>query len=456
MGKSVNRGTNIDPRRGHLNAHKRSKRCIKKVHNLPKPALKAESYAPIKTSKRRNGAKTLKQNKKGQKNKRHGLAPVSKAPVGPIRSGKICIRGPIYGFSGYARMTNNLILGMDQTDHEFWVDPIPWSVQPTIEISDKLKSVLTRRRPCAEDITRMAGLLAVCLPTDLPSRPIDSNTWNMTIFETTRIPDGWVGILKSNAQGEINELAIKGLIVPSRANLSAFDAAPQKKAIVPLAIDYDTFTPDGPTAALPYASDFNILMSYHMNSRKNPELAMKVINELPADTTVYLKTYGIGMSTWERDGMRDQLARILDGKCRVVLLYDLVSDEREAEIYRAMDLVLNVSHGEGWDLPRCEAYACGTPAIGTLFPAPIEYTIPEFRLINHSLVPCPEIPPFFSSIQKWAEIDLMDVLAAINQVRENRAMYRELALKQRDHLIGYTGRLVDMAEKVWKAAIANG
>lgn len=387
-----------------------------------------------------------------KKDKRKGTIAVDHR-VQPPRSGFLCVRGPIYGPSGYSRIVRGLIQGLDAADKRFWIDAIPWMIQPTIELPEKFREIIKSRMIRYDETSKTEGFLCVCLPSDLPGRPIGENTWNFTIFETTQVPDRWIQVLASSGPQDPDRTAIKGIIIPCQGNLVSFKAAPQKKVVIPLAIDYDVFNPDGPKAEMPYKSGFNILISYHQNPRKNPGLIYRVLNELDKDTTVYLKTYGIGMSSWERRGLAQFIREQTKAECRVVLLYDLVSDQLQAEMYRAMDLVLNVSHGEGWDLPRHEAYACGVPAIGPTFIGPADYVLPEFDIIKYRLVPCPELPPYFSSVQKWAEIDLLDVLTAINMVRESRAFYTGMALRQREHLIRHTGTLREMAEKVWNTVM---
>jgi len=397
------------------------------------------------------------QKQRNKNDRRHGVSQNSNKGISPaIQSANeyLCVRGPIFGPSGYTRMTRNVITGLHLAEKRFWIDAIPWAVQPSIELEPAFKEIVRTNSAFDERTMKTGALLCICLPQDLPGRPIAPNTWNQTIFETTAIPDRWVEVLKSVPSNLTGNPAIRGLILPCRGNVESFREAPQIKKIVPIAIDYDLYSPDGPQADLPRKSSFNILANYHGIERKNPDFLLRLINELPGDATVYVKTFGIGMSSYERfriaRGLKD---KITNDKISVVLLYDLVSDVDQAAIYRAVDLVINTSHGEGWDLPRCEAYACGVPAIGPLFIGPADYTIEEFRLIGHELIPCPDSPPFFSSKMRWADLDLIDYLGAIEQIRSDRVKYRELALKQRDHLIRHTGSLQDYGEKIWNILI---
>lgn len=390
--------------------------------------------------------------KKNRRDSRRGIQPVESKPIEQTHE-FLCVRGPIYGPSGYARMTRGVVEGLHLAGKKFWVDALPWVVQPSIELTESFHEIIKANSPPTDVIEKTHDLVCISLPTDLPSRPICINTWNMTIFETTKVPDEWIQTLDSGHHQNPNAPAINGLILPSKGNLESFKLAPQEKKIVPIAIDYNIFTPDGPVAELLCKSDFNILLSYHQNQRKNPELVIRLIDEMDKNTTVYIKTYGKGMSTWERKEIYDDIKSKVKSPCNIVLHYDLISDEAQAELYRAMDLIINVAHGEGWDLPRCEAYACGIPAIGSMFIGPDDYTIDEFRMITHKLVPCPEIPPFFSSQAKWAELDLIEYLQAIEIIRSNRKQYRDYALKQRDHLMKHTGTIKDMGNRVWKAVM---
>ena len=364
----------------------------------------------------------------------------------------LCVRGPIYGPSGYARMTRGVIKGLHDAGKNFWVDEFQWAVQPSIEVTEEFRDIMVSHIPTQEEMKKTDGLLIISLPSDIPpsQKFILPNTWLMTIFETTKIPNDWMQVLQSPMSANPNIPAIKGLFLPTVGNLESFDGTPQIKEIVPISMDYDTFTPEGKVADwLPEKSDFNILMSFQNNERKNPKFAFNLINELDENTTVYLKIFRFGMSTWERAKTESFIkSETENALCKIVLLYDMITDESQAEMYRAMDLVINVSRGEGWDLPRCEAYSCGVPAIGPLFIGPEDYTIDEFKLITHSLVPCPEMPPYFTGEAKWAKLDLTNYLQVIHAIRSDKAKYNELALKQRDHLMKHTGSMADMATSI--------
>lgn len=365
----------------------------------------------------------------------------------------LCVRGPVHGPSGYTRICHNLITGLHQAEKNFWIDPLPWAIQPTIELTPSMTKMIKSHLPIKDTFAKNTkGFLCICLPVDLPARPIGPNTWNMTIFETTRIPDDWIKTL-SQPQGPGLGSPIKGLILPCRGNLESFQSVNQTKKIIPLAIDYDLFSPGDDKTDLPYRSEFNILTSYHQNQRKNPTFLVKLINEFDSRTTFYVKTFGRGMSSYERELIRKAIGEQIKSDARVVLLYDLISDEEQARLYRSVDLLINVAHGEGWDYPRCEAYSCGTPAIGSMFIGPEDYTIDEFRLINHTRMPCPDIPPYFSPNAQWGELDLVEYIQAIDTVRSETEKYRELALKQREALMKHTGTMKEMAQNVWKTVM---
>ena len=191
---------------------------------------------------------------KVKKDKRKG-ASVLQFPVQAVpaeRNGYLCVRGPIYGQSGYARMAHNLIRGLHSAGKKFWVDAIPWTVQPTIEVPNDFREIIKANFVDWEKTNNTDGFVCICLPTDLPSRPIGKNTFNMTIFETTQVPDQWIKVLNSPAPDNPNETAIRGLILPCRGNLQSFEKASQKKTIVPISIDYDIFSPDGCQSSAPH------------------------------------------------------------------------------------------------------------------------------------------------------------------------------------------------------------
>ncbi len=360
----------------------------------------------------------------------------------------VCVRGPILGNSGYTRATRNIIKGMHLAEKKFYIDPIPWATQPSAEVPDEFHKIIKEHLPSKESHEKTAGLLTICTPSDLISKPSHPNTYIWTIFETTKIPEEWVRYLNMPGQNKKGQ-ALNGIIVPIKGNAEqSFALAKPEKHVVPLAIDYELFGETETVPPLKHSGDFNILLCYHANHRKNPEFIIEVINHLSSDYTVYLKTYVHGFSTIERLNIAHELSDKINSRAKVVLLYDIVPDEDMKTLYNQMDLVLNLSHGEGWDLPRVEAISCGTPAIGTNFMGALDYVVKPFDLIEHKLVDCPDLPPYFSSEAQWANLNLMQVIQSISQVKNNYQAFMDAVPAQKDHLMKHTGTLADMGARM--------
>jgi glycosyltransferase involved in cell wall biosynthesis len=101
-----------------------------------------------------------------------------------------------------------------------------------------------------------------------------------------------------------------------------------------------------------------------------------------------------------------------------------------AQIYSAMDVLLNPAHGEGFGIPVLEAQACGVPAIVTDSTAMSEVCGAGWR-VKHR--------PRWTGQNSWQSVaDVDDIVDALEDCYSQPSAAREaLARQARTHALGY-------------------
>lgn len=90
------------------------------------------------------------------------------------------------------------------------------------------------------------------------------------------------------------------------------------------------------------------------------------------------------------------------------------SDEEMAALYTGMDILLNVSYGEGFGVPAIEAQACGTPLIASSWTASLELAGPDSFLV--------EGQPFWdeSQLSWWQVPSVPSIVKALERAYARR------------------------------------
>lgn len=73
----------------------------------------------------------------------------------------------------------------------------------------------------------------------------------------------------------------------------------------------------------------------------------------------------LAVTHWQKPMLDPDIARTRESgyRSRVHVLSGLMSEQAMADLYRSCDAYVCASRGEGWNLPMCEAAACGLPVI---------------------------------------------------------------------------------------------
>jgi glycosyltransferase involved in cell wall biosynthesis len=134
----------------------------------------------------------------------------------------------------------------------------------------------------------------------------------------------------------------------------------------------------------------------------------------------------------ESVGIPQDRVRIAD---QYSVMYSPYSPKDMAQLYSAMDVLLNPSKGEGFGIPVIEAQACGTPVIVTDFSAMPELCGAGWA-VKHT--------PYWSGLDSWEAIpDVDDIVSALEECYALKPAQREkMAVTARRHALQYDVRRV--------------
>jgi GT2 family glycosyltransferase len=235
-----------------------------------------------------------------------------------------------------------------------------------------------------------------------------------TMTEVDRFPADWVG--QADALDEV--------WVPSEFNREAMRESGVKcpVRVMPLGVDPDYFSPAIRALANPYG-DYVFLASFEWSERKCPWLLLEAFNStFRADEPVRLVVKIVNRDP--RVSIPEEVRRLelsaAGGRISYLLNLDF-PEHQLGMLYRSADCYVAPSRGEGWNMPLCEAMACGLPAIATDWGAHREYfdeTV-GYPLRIRGLVPARALNPYYSGA-RWAEPDREHLCERLRHVYEHR------------------------------------
>ncbi|MDA8310147.1 MAG: glycosyltransferase [Actinomycetota bacterium] len=254
-----------------------------------------------------------------------------------------------------------------------------------------------------------------------------------TVWDTTKIPDHWVGPLDQ----------VDLVVVPSRFSADAVAAAAVK---TPVAIVPHVAPPPlraGSGAFLDVPDDFVVFYTVaEWNERKAVFLTIEaylraftrhdrvllVVKTSQRDRRVARSAGGAageGTTAWS-------VAKLLSAHAdppRVALITRELADEEIAAIHRRGDCFVSLARGEGWGLGAFDAAAHRRPVVTTGFGGQLDYLVGTPYLVGFELVPVddPIGFPSYAPDQRWAEPDLDHAAALLREVAADPYGAREIA-----------------------------
>lgn len=287
--------------------------------------------------------------------------------------------GPVFNFSGYARLARETLKGlMDQgvaascdpqlNDKEFFAS---LSHQPAE--ASRWRELLSRAPE--------PGTLVLCdMPRDANgvdilgahqrNNPGCAKRVCWTMFESDRLPEGWAGAL--NTMDEV--------WVPSEFNRRTFaehGVIASKIHVIPVGIDARPYASASPMQ-LP-GTGYTFLSVFQWMERKGYDVLLDSwAKAFRASDPVrlVLRSHSFGSSLPVARQLEAFLAsRGLhrDDLAPIHLIEEFLPDDRLPELFAAIDCFVLPSRGEGWCIPCMEAMAAAKPVIATAWSAQTDY-----------------------------------------------------------------------------------
>lgn len=287
--------------------------------------------------------------------------------------------GPVFNYSGYARLARETLKGlMDRGTHV--------SCDPQLNDKEFFASLSSRSDEASrwkELLSRVPepGTLVLCdMPRDANgvdilgahqrNNPGCAKRVCWTMFESDRLPEGWAGAL--NTMDEV--------WVPSEFNRRTFaehGVIASKIHVIPVGIDarpYDSASP----MPLP-GTGYTFLSVFQWIERKGYDVLLEAwAKAFRASDPVrlVLRSHPFGNVPSVARRLEAFLANrgLRRGDLAPIhLLEEFLPDDRLPGLYAAGDCFVLPSRGEGWCIPCMEAMAAGKPVIATAWSAQTDY-----------------------------------------------------------------------------------
>lgn len=323
--------------------------------------------------------------------------------------------GPVFNYSGYARLARETLKGLMDAGHEVSCDPQLNDKKFFAALSGKDAEIARWKTLLGTQPSK--GPLVICdIPRDTKGADIlaaisrDNAACDKrvcwTMFETDRLPEGWASAL--NTMDEV--------WVPSQFNRNTFARAgvqESKLHVIPGCIDATPYANAVPMS-LP-GSGYTFLSVFQWIERKGWDVLLDAWSRAFKSTDpvrLALRCHPFGNAA----PVSLQLERFLSGRglrrqdlAPIHLIEEFLPDDALPGLFAASDCFVLPSRGEGWGLPYLESMASGKPVIGTRWSAQTDFLTPDnsWLLSPRDPVPvgdpaCREVP-FLDTAHRWAD-----------------------------------------------------
>jgi len=232
-----------------------------------------------------------------------------------------------------------------------------------------------------EDALRLdltgAPLSVLHVSGDVERVPQSRLTVVRTMFETDRIPAGWVARLNT----------VDEIWVPSHFNLETFRTAGVTTPIevVPGGVDTVRFRPGCEPLDLDGVQGTVFLSVFEWSHRKGPDVLLRAWAEAFSpgdDVTLVLRAFprnffgdGDATATVERlvEAELSRFGRRRHEVARIVVLGRHLPPDAMPRLLCTADAYVSPTRGEGWGRPLIEAMACGLPVVATRWSGQLEF-----------------------------------------------------------------------------------
>lgn len=335
-------------------------------------------------------------------------------------------RGPLTDPSGYASEGRAFVRGLIEEGARVRIEPDIWSNRKALTPGEMEVLADLTVTPVSARAVSVQHTFGRSFDPYAPG----SARIGRTMFETDRIPDDWV--VRCNQMDEV--------WVPTPHNRDAFTASgveADRLVVVPGPFELDRLDPNAEPLDIPEAHGTVFLAAFDWTLRKGWDVLIDAWCEAfrdGDDVTLVLKTWstsrGLSLAEIEAEAAGRIAATGHDPAAiaDIVILDSLLPACKVASLYRAADVVVAPTRGEGWCRPLVEAMAMGRPVIATGWSGPaafvddtVGWSLP-FSLADVSEEASDEVPTFRG--HRWAEPDRPSLVAALREAHDDPAARR--------------------------------
>lgn len=359
----------------------------------------------------------------------------------PGSSAPIRWAGPVFNYSGYARLARETLKGLMDAG-------VPVSCDPQLSDNAFFASLSGKNA----EISRWKSLLAtepVPGPLVICDLPRDANGGDIlgalqrdnpgcgkriawTMFETDRLPEGWASALNT----------LDEVWVPSRFNRETFAAAGvmgSKLHVVPGCIDATPYAQAHPMT-LP-GSGYAFLSVFQWIERKGYDVLLDAWAKAfkPTDPVrLVLRCHPFG----DAPPVEEQLEAFLSLRglrrrdlAPIHVLDSFLPDAEMPSLFAACDCFVLPSRGEGWGLPYLEAMASAKPVIGTAWSAQTEFLTTDNSWLLSPRAPVPVTmtengkATFLDPSHRWADPDPTELARLLRHAFDHQEEGRAKGLR---------------------------
>lgn len=316
----------------------------------------------------------------------------------------VLFRGIVYGGTGYAEEAWVAAAALAESGIPVQLDPI--GAQSDFErlLPSYARQTLERLSKQSVDMQRSVIYQHAMTP-----------LWNMgiygsvrvgrTMFETDRIPDGWLE--RCNALDEV--------WVPTEFNRETFAGAGVKASklrVVGAGVDTELFSPGAQPLNIPHLRSFNFLSVFDIQPRKGSDLLLKAfLSEFKPDEDVAL-ILKLSRHSDRSINPEEQLSYFIEREvgvkleeCPPIIVLDGFLPQQDiARLYACAQAFVLPTHGEGYGRPLMEALSSQLPVIATRWSGQLSFLRDEnsYLIDIEGLVPASVEEEIFAG-HLWAQ-----------------------------------------------------
>jgi glycosyltransferase involved in cell wall biosynthesis len=357
-------------------------------------------------------------------------------------------KGPVLDATGYGTASREYVLALDRQGVDVKIETYSWNFPYSMEDQDKRNRLMQLiEKPVTTDKLRILIYHSPPGVIEKKDRLQFDRCLLNTVWETSRIPDSWLPILRT----------FDAVCVPCKHNI---DALKRSGVTVPVFLaphgaDTKMFHPDNEKTGLKEAEGKFVFVSiFDFQHRKNPEGLLRAYwEEFTADDEVLLviKTYGssrkkirAAITNYKRKlGLGDETAPIY-------VMAGICEEKQLKGLYTLADAFVLPTRGEGVGLPYIEALASGLPVIATGWGGQMDFLNEHNSFLIDYELKDPAISmksehaiatiyrDFEGNGQLWAEPDLTHMKQQMRFAFNNPALCKQKGKRGRQDMLNMT------------------